>query len=305
MRTLPGITDPTLLRAYRAARHLLRRKNVTGLSIGTAWRGGMPAETALCIMVRDKIDDAQLQARWRFPRSIEGVPVDVLAFRMTPHALPQAERVLRRATIAATLVPGVAVCDGSRFGSIGMIVRRAGDPAPYLLTSWHVLPAGQGSAVYQTQTASAASRIGIVAGSMLDRTGDAALVKLNRNGSNQPCGVTQRLSGARDAVQGEVLRKSGCMTGITEGLVDHVGEFQVPYEQGTVTMAGFLLRRLPGAAGDISMEGDSGAVWFDPATGEAVGMTVSGDEDGGPETEEWTFACNVRAVLERLKVEVA
>jgi hypothetical protein len=304
MKTLPGVKETRLLRAYNAARHFLRRPNVTGLAIGTALHGGEPGRRSLCIMVDAKIPDEKLRARSRFPKKILGVEVDVMVRSPRP-LLSDKEIEGRRETIHAMLVPGIALNQAGGFGTAGLIVRKSSGSPLHLLTCAHVLPGALGARVYQTQAIrTTASSIGSVAAMFLDGDGDAALVRLTKAASNKPYGVAKALTGVREVKDDEILAMSGCMTGVTTAVVDYPGEFVVPYSGGKVTMTGFMLVPVAGNE-EISVGGDSGAIWYDPATGEAVGMTVAGDPGGVTDAAEWTFACNLTTVLKRLKMNIA
>ena len=78
-----------------------------------------------------------------------------------------------------------------------------------------------------------------------------------------------RVTGVRYPKLGDVLAKSACSTGETRGLIDGIG-----------THLGLQssFRLVPDADADqpVSLRGDSGAVWYDPQSGEGVGLHSKG-----------------------------
>ncbi|TXG87260.1 MAG: hypothetical protein E6R14_01695 [Thermomicrobiales bacterium] len=106
--------------------------------------------------------------------------------------------------------------------------------------------------------------------------------------------------------QGMRLVKFGAMSGLTHGVIDGVdGAYVIDYSScGDLarSMDGVMLRRdLRVTAPEISLAGDSGAVWVDEQ-GRAVAMLFAG-EDGQGATAEYALAHPIERVFALLQVE--
>jgi len=117
---------------------------------------------------------------------------------------------------------------------------------------------------------------------------------------------------------GKKLSKVGRTTGLTEGEVVSVGTYILDYAGlGKVPVSG--LRIIPiGLNSEISLAGDSGAMWFYESEGEyfGVGLHVDGDKikeddnEQGPQDnqrrteEEFAFACHLEPVLSKLGISL-
>lgn len=305
--SLPGVENPRLLEAYAQARRFLRRRYVTGISIGQAWRGGVPDGMAICIHVDQKVEDSQLSNAERLPREIAGVPVDVIECVHRARGMTDAERRARRVVPASPALPGVEIAVQSlQLGTLGMIVMDSLSPDHplCLLSAAHVLDAPEGAPVYQPGREVQANLIGHVGRRVWNRYGDAAIAPISgRSVSNIPLGSQKKIGEPREVRLGEVLLKSGSMTGLTRARVTHVGEFRVTYSGDfALVMEGFQLAPLDGESGEISDGGDSGSVWHDEITGQAIGLTVAGDSLGAADPAEWAFACHMVTVFKLLDI---
>jgi hypothetical protein len=117
-----------------------------------------------------------------------------------------------------------------------------------------------------------------VVGAVRDGRHDLAIAKLvARTWSNEVLGSTVRLKGAREPEVGDVLEKVGGGTGRTHAVVEYVGNVSTVYARNC---RGFVLRPATEGPAEISLPGDSGAVWYDPRTGAAVGLHLEGELSG-------------------------
>ena len=83
------------------------------------------------------------------------------------------------------------------------------------------------------------------------------------------------LTSSRMPVVGDVLDKIGCKTGRTQGIVDGDGRYRVRHQLGEQMVEGFkLVQTEEGKRNgvNLSVGGDSGSIWFDATTNEAVGL---------------------------------
>lgn len=284
---LPGVVDPRLIDAYRKAQRFLRRDYVTGLSIGRPRRAGVVQEQlAICVHVRTKIPEEQLTKAQLFPREIDGVPLDVIA------SCVHAQLAMN------PVVPGAQVMRaGGATGTVGLIVV-APDGVPCVLTAAHVLNK-TGQRAFQP-TPGASNAIGVIRQPVLTCRVDAAIAPTSpRSGSNRPVGFSINLDTIRYLAAGETLTMVGAVSGPREAIA-YVGKHLVTYPNGTeLLMEGIVLGPLNGSSQLLSQGGDSGAVWFDPKTGTAVGLHVAGGPDA-TDPSNWAFACHIPEVFQAL-----
>lgn len=218
-----------------------------------------------------------------------------------------ARRLLRQPIIQ----PGLSI-GGMDRGTAGLVVQDA-QRQPYLLTCYHVLQwpltvpprpvtqpgAGLDGGRFGVDTVAYGSRF------LFPSTGyDAALAWFDRRlraFDPQQFGTTTVVRSTIQPVVGQRLIKSGRTTGITHGVVESFGFFPVGYERGLGThlIRGFrIVADDPNDLTPISAPGDSGAVWYDPATGAGVGLLVA----GGLTPLPYSIACSLPDVLFKLGV---
>lgn len=114
------------------------------------------------------------------------------------------------------------------------------------------------------------------------------------------------VSGMATPKQGAPLTKFGAMSHLTYGKVDGVdGAYVIDYSgYGDLVRAmdGIMLRIDPKfPTQEISLQGDSGAVWVDKQ-GRAVALLFAGGDSCGP-TAEYALAHPVERIFELLQVE--
>ena len=305
-KSLPGISDPKLLAAYSRALCFLRRKYVTGVSVGIAFRGGIRNGTGICVHVVEKRAKRDLPKRSTLPRSIGGVRVDVIECSHAAHLMSDAEIDARRVTPAAPVPPGVAIsATAAERGTFGMVVvdTTAPNRGRCILTAAHVLTVPTGSDVFQPSPAASGGKIGRVVRGLRTPTCDAAIVSVGaRVVTNLPMGSGRSIRGIRAVQKGDILAKSGCMTGLTRAEVSHVGKFEIRFSDGPRNMEGFQLMPIAGGPQMMSMKGDSGAIWYDERTGLAVGLNIAGNS---LDLLPWAFASHLTSVFSELKIDVA
>lgn len=308
MKTIPGISDPALQKAFAQSRRFLRRPYVTGVSIGEAYRGGKPAGTAVRLHVEQKLPDKVLTKAQRFPKSIEGVPVDVVERRFMIHSGGEHLAGTPGPTADEYIAPGQKiVAQGLDPGTAGMIVSGVSDPdVYYLLTAGHVLNSINGTDVFLPDMISQ-TRIGYIHDSRMTKKCDGGLVALDGNlpWTNIPIDVDSEIIGIREVRVDDILVKSGMMTEVTYARVAEVTESKVyTSEYASKKMVGMILKPLEPVDGPFCDGGDSGSIWFDESTGLAVGLHVAGDDNGAGYADDVAFACNMIDVFDELGVEI-
>lgn len=309
MKTIPGISDPVLQKAFGQSRRFLRRPYVTGVSIGEAYRGGKPAGTAVRLHVEQKLSDKVLTKAQRFPQSIEGVPIDVVERSFIIHSGGNYLEGNPDTKPQAYISPGQEIgAQGLEPGTAGMIVSDSSSPnAHYLLTAGHVLQNLQGTDVFQKDMFSA-SRIGYIHKCRINKRCDGGLVALDDSitWSNIPIDVNSEIIGFREVRINDILVKSGMMTGVTYARVKEVGECKIRTPDYSFRkMAGIILQPLETVDSSFCDSGDSGSIWFDESTGLAVGLHVAGDDNGIGYNDDVAFACNLTHVFDELGVGIA
>ena len=66
----------------RVAAAWMARRGVVGVEVARRWRGGAPTdEVVIRVTVERKLPDDQVPDAERFPRELEGIPVDVVEGR--------------------------------------------------------------------------------------------------------------------------------------------------------------------------------------------------------------------------------
>ncbi|MGH2538391.1 MAG: hypothetical protein ACRDHL_13425 [Candidatus Promineifilaceae bacterium] len=312
-----------LARAERALQSVradwLGRPGVTAVDLGYKWTGGqMTGRLSIRVHVAQKKDPAELPPGQLFPPQVKGVPVDVIEASYAPQTRVMARQetaVEGRGRRFAGPVPlGVSI--GSRYttaGTLGAKVIDRASGAAMILSNWHVLagrrdaPAGLpiwqpgwiDGGTREENTIARLSRwqLGPVDAAVAELSGEREVDSQTMEG--------QPIEAAGEPHLGMLVWKSGRSSGYTLGLIDGL-RMTVPMTYqgaGTVSLAEcFRVVPRPGAGAiEISMGGDSGAVWVDEASGRAVGLHVAGEIGASP---EYALAHNINVVLEALAVRL-
>lgn len=278
-----------------AKRLALSIAGVTGVDFGVSYKDGRrTSHTAIRFHVAVKRDPSEIQAAQLLPKKIHGFPVDVVQARYALHAQD-------RSAACTPVVPGISVGNVPRAstGTLGAIVkdlRSASDPC--ILSNWHVLCASVdcqvGEEISQPGPMDAGSDPARQVGSLarwarLDHGIDAAVASLSTSISANatPMGMLTAPPRAGQPELHMVVTKSGMSSGITTAIVDGLdGSYKIDYSEfgdQERFMDGIHLVPLPNAPGDdISLDGDSGAVWIDTASQSAVALHFAGESGDGP-----------------------
>lgn len=321
MATRKKISRDKLDAARRAAEKKFgHRKYVTGVDVGYKWVGKDPTkELCIRVHVKEKIPVSALESSEVFPSEIDGVPLDVIEGDYQAKEVTQQTAPTDRLPV---LMGGITVGHpDSTAGTLGCFVIDEVNETPAILSNWHVLVGATGrtgDGILQPGPADdGMPQLDVVANlsrSILDKDGDAAIAHLNGMRPWLPLmyGSFAHLNGVRDSVLGEVLAKSGRTTGQTHGRVDGEGTYFISYEvrpgqHERVGVQGFkLVSVIPGNPNDdeLSSGGDSGSAWYNPSSGEAVGLHFAGETDPDPRAEH-AIACNMTSVMRRLNIRLA
>lgn len=279
--------DDRLMRAYlEAVKRYAGKKWVTGISVSRKETGGKlsrSTDRVIAIHVRTKRRLGG-SSSIRIPPEILGVATDVIHgdYRRSDNGAPGT---------AAALAPGASIsCRRGSAGTLGAIVRQA-DGSRCLLTAAHVLrecgKCKKGAAIVNPGRSdlAAGADVAAIADVHFGLDCGTALLAPGVTAQNVALVSGVRITSPILPAIDDVLEKSGRTTGVTRARVQGIGTFEGVFPA-------IQLRPLHGGQGTvISSGGDSGAVWYNAATGEAVGLHVA----GGVSSDGNTYA--VAAVL--------
>lgn len=278
----------------QAMREGARRPGVVGVDYGFVYKDGQRlARHGIRFHVRQKLPVASMPNEYVLPRALSRWRCDVLEARYALSA--ESPR-----GACDPLLAGVSVGNVERkwTGTLGLFVTDTRTTKPALLSNWHVLcgapDVSVGEEVSQPGPMHAGTAAARVVGRLerwlnLDTGYDAAIAVLNPGSAwqEQPFDEAFAISSIGDAVVGMKLEKFGAVSGLTHGYVDGIGgSYQVDYSEygdSVRWMEGMRIVLDPDAKDpDVSLPGDSGAIWVNPATGRAVGLHFAGEEGSGP-----------------------
>ncbi|MFF8868475.1 DNA/RNA non-specific endonuclease [Streptomyces sp. NPDC015139] len=317
------------LRQYVRARgpELLKDPNVTSVGIGRKVSGGKRGkQVVLQFTVESKAEPEQLEAlgTTMIPPTItvDGaeVPTDVIerSYATQFRAVAEVESPTRKVR-RDPIEPGVSVGAVTvTAGTIGCIVFDKADGTPYVLSNWHVLhgPKGKlGAEIVQPgphdDNRIDRNHLGVLKRSHLGVAGDCAVATIDRSFVPEviELGVAPKELGEPEL--DDKVVKSGRTTGVTHGIVRRIDTMvKINYggDVGLKTIGCFEIGPDPDRPADnneISMGGDSGALWLfkgsngRPATVMA-GLHFGGETQGDP--DEHALACLPASVFEKLEI---
>lgn len=278
----------------------LARDGVTAVDLGFKWSQGlMTGKLSLRVHVAQKRPVAELSEAELFPEEVDGIPVDVIEAEYGLQLLPggaQLEAAPAARTHRYDPVPlGVSVGNPRiTAGTLGAKVYDATTLQPMVLSNWHILvgspTAVPGEPIWQPGPLDGGGSADTFASLSRFVLGphDAAVAGLN----NTRQVLTETVEG--DALEdvtgpqlGMLVWKSGRTTERTTGFIDGVQmATSVNYGAAGVRLMQQVFRVVPrpGAGNvEVSMGGDSGAIWVDEASGKGVGLHFAGEIGNAPE----------------------
>lgn len=287
---------------------LVRPSHVHAVGVGGKNDTGEPA---VVVYVTHKLPEAEVPRAELVPRTIDGVPTDVVQSRIPRLAGCTDER----RGVHRPLIGGVSVGrQNGPSGTLAAFVRstRTGDPADatFLLSNSHVLFSGRGRPenVRVVQPASDDGEGGIVA-TLVRATritmgspirADAAIARLHDGGSarNEICSIG-RISATAAPSRGADVEMHGRTSGRTVGRVETTGlAAEVLDDRGrTLQFLDAFRVAAPADATAVAGPGDSGALVVEEGTGTAVGLLYAADELGS-----FYFAHPIENVCQELEI---
>ncbi|MGC2494113.1 hypothetical protein [Candidatus Binatus sp.] len=284
--------------ALAHAKRIAMAVGVTGVDFGVIYKGGQRTRRlGIRFHVAVKQHPTSLTAAQILPRELLGFPCDVIQAKYSAH---DGSSLTPRSQFDP-IRPGISIGNVQRTttGTLGAIVHDSSSGgAPCLLSNWHVLCAAAdcaaGEAISQPGSFDAGTSPARVVAQLLRWANlshgcDAAIAVLDKDAhsASEPFGLDLTMAGVVEPQLNMKVVKSGLSSGVTHALVDGLGgSYSIDY-----TAFGDQVRFMDGihlvtdpdhADQDISLEGDSGAVWIDPQTNSAVALHFGGEDGLGP-----------------------
>lgn len=310
-----------------AARQWIYDPNVTYVDFGWRRKGGELLDKEpprLRVHVKEKFSEAALKAaiergvtRGMIQKSIAGFYVDVPKGTYELNQSAWGWRIgwgqtagprMRRVT---PLQGGISISDARRgiFGTLGGLVFDRETGAKMILSNFHVLNGSwhaQGDLpIYQPgqgDGGNEADTVAIYSHHAMDSNLDAAVAKLtnDRQIINDQYGSVGPVKGVGWAQLGTKVIKSGRTTGVTRGLVSGVGGISRKYYSGVDRLIYNVMNIVPRQGPDVSLAGDSGALWIDEETMNVVGLHFARGE-----RQQDGLAIDIHPILDALNVNMA
>lgn len=289
-----------------------RYEGVGGVDFGYVYKNGLRTRRlGVRFHVRRKLSLEDIAPNQVLPSSMSGLVCDVLQASYSLCGSPQ------DACDPMQLGVSVGNFDQHSTGTLGLVVRDKLTGREAILSNWHVLcgstNAVSGNLLVQPGPGHMGSRSPRVV-ARLERwlplnTGLDAAIGLLEPGINwrqELFDSVVAINGMTTPKAGMNLIKFGAMSNLTHGIIDGVtGAYLLDYSgYGDVPryMDGIMLRGSgEPPSHEISLEGDSGAVWVDKQ-GRAVAMLFAGEDGLGP-TAEYSLAHPIERIFNLLRLE--
>jgi hypothetical protein len=315
--------DPVTMKRARLAlkeavsKHLFDR-NVSMVDFGFPEHEGriVEDEIAIRIHVHKKFFGPQLEAAVdfgitnRIPESIGGFQTDVPEGSYYPSFMgwwmPRSPRAMRLNPMRG----GISISNAKHYSyaTLGALVKDRTSGEDMILSNWHVLAgdwsARPGLGVLQPgrlDGGSSLDQVGSLTRDVMDLNLDAAVASLNgaRSLINDQVDLGS-LTGLRAAELGLNVSKSGRRTGITRARVTAIeGVARIPYS-GVYRLIRRVVTLEPRSPWEqTSQGGDSGSIWVQEDTREAIGLHFAGSD-----YPERALCMDIQAVLEALDVDL-
>ena len=298
---------------HRATRLAWRIPSVVGVDYGCVYKNGFPTgQIGVRFHVKRKIAPKQLPASDLLPKRFEKIRCDVLESNYSLQANAHG--------VCDPIEPGISIGNLSqmRTGTLGMIVvDGVAQGQAGILSNWHVLAGSAASAIGDPISQPGPLDLGTTPARVVARltrwlslnTGcDAAFAAFESeiNYSQQLFGQNLTIGGVEEPALHMKVVKSGITTGLTHGKIDGIGgSYNIDYSAygaGNLAMDAIHVVPDPKAPDqDITLDGDSGAVWFNPLTSKAVALHFAGESGSSP-MAEYSLAQPLPRVLSLLNV---
>ncbi len=273
----------------QVAPELRRYPNVTGIGVGyKEIKGKRTGVVGIRVYVRKKLPANALAPEERLPKTIRGIPVDVIEAEFHTHQDPTnpADHRLRFDPLLGGISVGNLALGGS--GTLGCSVFGNDIGEDLILSNWHVLcgsvNCAAGEIIIQPGTG----------GGDLGTPADVVATLYRWALADEVDAAVARLTGDRFLLKrqfglgtvdqtvaptlGMTVHKSGRTTGVTTATVTDVSAdvTVTGYPMGDRTFRNQLVIE---NGNQVSRPGDSGSIWVDDQA-RAVGLNFAGSRDG-------------------------
>jgi hypothetical protein len=277
----------------RAKRLALSNDEVSGVDYGFVYRDGRRTQQlGIRFHLRKKLLPTEVPLGNLLPKSIRGVRADVVEARYQPHAGPR--------DAVDPLRPGISIGNLTRTttGTLGLIVEDLRDGARSILSNWHVLCGSTECRPGEEICQPGPLHAGLAPArsvAMLNRWADlghgldAAIARIETSAASADAlfGTDTVLGAIAEPTVGQRVMKMGVASGLTYGMIDGTeGAYRLDYsDYGDTPRWMDGLRVIPDPdhpEEEISLGGDSGAIWFDAATHVGLALHFAGEDARGP-----------------------
>ena len=292
MEEITQAEQDRLLKVMRKHRkRLLQLPNVRSVDVGYEFTDGRSTgRLAIRVHVNEKQPEAALKRSERLPEQIDGFPVDVI------ESNPELQAVNRDAH-QTPVIGGVTLGNtrSGEIGTLGAVVFDQDSLQPMALSNYHVMvvePPQKTDTIAQPKTSAAADALGNL--ERWDKSYDCAVCRIVSRPVSAELADLGICRGIRNALVGMKVVKSGRTTAVTRGVIDGTSgvEFTVVPDSD-----------FPAAMGEISAGGDSGSLWLEASSSDAVGLHYAGETDPDP-SKERAWAKSMTLVASKLSIVV-
>ncbi len=307
----------------KAIRRWIYDPNITLVGLGWPEKNGQLDEGQIAIRfhVRNKFEQG-LQLEYaieskathdEIPEEIDGIPTDVVQARYKLHQFWMgwnSAPANQRAKACNPIQCGVSIGSERSYGAgtLGGLVRDRQTGEPMCLSNWHVLVGDWGvrppQRIFQPgrlDGGNAANTFAILKRDAMNDNLDAAVASVY--GERQLVNKQMDLwpvHGTSQAQPGMIVTKSGYKTKITQGRVTVINSVAKLRYKGQMRLIRnvFVIDEIQPHT-PVSDAGDSGSLWLDPYTRDAVGLHFAGSNQ-----PEQALAMDIQAVLDALQVDL-
>jgi hypothetical protein len=289
---------------------------VVGIDYGFVYKKGRKTtRKGFRFHTRRKKPPSLIKVGQRIPKVLGGIACDVIEARYEPHGEQSPLRTI------SPIRPGISIGNVQRrtTGTLGAIVRDRLSGDRCILSNWHVLagslqpgnaePIGQpGPEHFGFETPPIVAEL--TRWTNLSHGIDAAIAKIKSNVQIDLTIFDENVNfGAPKEPRLDMhLCKFGAISEFTHAVIDGVdGSFLLDYSRyGDQPRWMDAYRLVPDTnhrEDEISLAGDSGALWYDPTDNRPVALHLGGEDGLGP-LAEYALAHPLERALELLQVEL-
>jgi hypothetical protein len=304
--------SPKAVEAAKAAkkRHredLMRYPNVVGVGVGFKVKRGRRVRTlAIRVYVHVKVPLSKLKRSQRLPRSIDGIPVDVIVRKPVYYLFDPTNPSPRHAARQGVLFGGISIgLAGGNTGTLGGSFFDNSTLMDVMLTNWHVVCNEDNCSVGTILQPSAFDNdelhrvVGKILRTRVAPAIDAAVLSLDGSALLERRVLDMgEIGGPVPSEIGMTVIKVGRTSGLTRGTItDVAADFKSCNADGENCHDHADQIQFDGGGGMVQA-GDSGSLLLDGA-GNVVGLVFAASEDG-----DVGNACHIQDVLNLMNVNL-